>query len=250
MKNTDLKQKYNDMHHQGPSAWFDDGREEREAIFTMGKPWQGKTVLEVGCGEGHLLDAINQANAITHGIDYSLEAIAKAKTQYPYLDVMCCDWTEWPDSRNQHFDVLVMQGVLEHMDDWRQSLTDMILTFRPKTIITSMPSFINIRGIVWHTLDMLGAVMSKTDLHYIDPWEVKEFCSARHLPCQWVSIDLAWGNGKKMIEDFQRRIPLALEDGFLRWSDDRLDRFLVWLERAMEYFEHDEGAVNIYRIDL
>jgi hypothetical protein len=143
-----------------------------------------------------------------------------------------------------------MQGVLEHLDDWRQSLNDMILMFKPKTIITSMPAFINIRGIVWHTLDMLGAVMSKTDLHYIDPWEVEEFCYSWGYDTAYQSIDLTWGNGPKMVKDLSERIPLAVKDGNLPLNWDKLWTYIEWLGRAMEYFDHDEGAVNIYRIDL
>jgi hypothetical protein len=71
---------------------------------------------------------------------------------------------------------LVMQGVLEHLDDPFGELQWMIEHFKPKTVITSSPCFLNPRGIVWKTLDMLGAVMSKTDLHHLNPWEFEAFC--------------------------------------------------------------------------
>ena len=251
MKNTDLKQTYEKMHKQGSTAWFGDGKAERQAIIAMGNPWQGKRVLEIGCGEGELLDMINEKHTITSGIDYSLEAVTTAKNRYPYLDVMCCDWTEFPDNKWTEIDVIVMQGVLEHLDNWQQSLSDMIHRFKPKTVITSMPAFLNIRGIIWHTLDMLGAVMSKTDLHYIDEWEVLGFCKERGYGYRYNTIDQDWGNGPKMIEDLFRRIPLALTDGGIPFGGmPDVNKFLEWLEQAIEYFDHGEGAVNIYRIDL
>ena len=114
-----------------------------------------------------------------------------------------------------------------------------------------MPGFLNIRGIVWHTLDMLGAVMSKTDLHYIDPWEVTSFCNAQNYDHARMTIDMDWGNGKKMLEDLHKRIPLALKDGGLTCGGmPDVNRFLEWLEKASQYFVHEEGAVNIYRIDI
>jgi len=248
MKNTDLKQRYDQMHAQGKDAWFDSGQEERQAIISMGEPWQGLRVLEIGCGEGDLLDMINEKNAITTGIDYSLEAITTAKNRYPYLDVMCCNYTEYDVIYN--FDVLVMQGILEHLDNWQQSLADMISQFNPQTVITSMPAFLNIRGIIWHTLDMLGAVMSKTDLHYIDIWDVEAFCVKRNYDIACHTIDQSWGNGDKMIGDLLQRLPLALRDGGLPFDGKKVADFISWLNRALEYFDHDEGAVNIYRIDL
>lgn len=252
MNNTDLKQRYDKMHSIGKIEWFDDGKAERQAIVDMGKPWYNKRVLEIGCGEGELLDMINEKHACTTGIDYSLEAITTAKKRFSHLDVMCCDLKEWPDSRKQKFNVIVMQGVLEHMDDWRESLSGIIEKFKPQTVITSMPAFLNIRGIIWHTLDMLGAVMSKTDLHYIDPWQVQEFCAFQegYPSVEWQTIEHDWGNGKKMLEDLHTRIPLALKDGGIPVDMLSINKLLEWLEKALEYFDHDEGAVNVYRIDI
>jgi hypothetical protein len=39
-------------------------------------------------------------------------------------------------------------------------------------------------------------------------------------------------------------------DGSLPCDAFKVAAFNLWLERAMEYFDHDEGAVNVYRIDL
>lgn len=252
MKNTDLKQTYEEMHRQGPGAWFDDGKEERQAILDMGMPWSRKRVLEIGCGEGELLDMIGQAGAIVTGLDYSLEAITTAKNRFSYLDVLCCSWEEWPDSRNQKFDVIVMQGVLEHLDDPWQSLDGMIAKFQPETVITSMPCFLNPRGIVWMTLDMLGAVMSKTDLHFINPWEVRNYCHQNGHKVAYTSVDLEWAAGEKMADDLRQRIPLALKDGGMPFNNFNIECLLNWL--TMQSYNKlcgaTHGAVAIYRIDL
>ena len=255
MNNDQLKQKYDQMHAEGKQAWFDDGQEERQAIVKMGMPWTGKTVMEIGCGEGDLLDMLDQKRAVVRGCDYSLEAITTAKNRYPYLDVMCCDWTEYPDnSRRNTPDVIVMQGVLEHFDHPWASLDGIIEKFKPKTVITTMPSFCNIRGIVWHTLHMLNAVMSKTDLHFINHWDVAEYCKARNYDYHIQSVDIGWGNGQKMIRDMRKRIPLALDDGGLEWDVDRFDKFMRWLENvANTAFVLNNivgGAVTIYRVEL
>ena len=249
MKNTDLKQKYDEMHKAGRGSWFDDGSEERQAIIDMGQPWQSKTVMEIGCGEGQLLSMLSGQHAVVRGCDYSLEAITTAKNRYPYLDVMCCDWTEYPDSRRKP-DVLVMQGVLEHMDDWQAALDGMILKFEPETIITSMPCFLNIRGIVWMTLDMLGAVMSKTDLHFINPWELSDYCKDRKYWPEWETIDREWAADKKMANDLLQRIPLALEDGALPVDISKIKFLINWLLRYGEYAREQYGAVSIYKISL
>ena len=251
MKNTDLKQTYDTMHKTGKSAWFDDGQEERKAILEMGQPWKGKSVLEIGCGEGDLLNMIHEAGALfCSGMDYSHEALIKASEKYPKLVFTLADVHGYDYSA----DVLVMQGVMEHLDDPFAELADMIERFKPKTVITSMPGFLNTRGIIWHTLDMLGAVMSKTDLHFIDPWEVKEFCDHNGYRLKNSTIDHSWASGAKMIKDLRQRIPLALRDGGIPVDEQALDRFMDWLQ----YFDLGycqrltdlSGALNIYRIEL
>jgi ubiquinone/menaquinone biosynthesis C-methylase UbiE len=252
MKNKDLKKTYNQMHTEGKQAWFDDGQAEREAILEMGEPWTGKTVLEIGCGEGDLMNMIWKEGGLLDGCDYSAEAIKIFDHRYPILSTqaVCNHWRDLNGYPEDGYNFLVMQGVMEHLDDPFTELAEMIERFKPKTVITSMPSFLNLRGIIWHSLNMVGAVMSKTDLHFIDPWEVEGFCDAWGYGIFYETIDLDWGNGKKMLEDLHKRIPLALKDGAVPIYMPDVNKFLEWLERAFEYFDHDEGAVNIYRIDI
>jgi SAM-dependent methyltransferase len=206
--------------------------------------------LEIGCGEGDLLYMIARAGAAVVGIDYSIAAIKTARERYHGLDVFPAKHNEFPA---EPFDILVMQGVLEHLDNPFTELADMIERFKPKTVITSMPAFLNIRGIIWHTLDMLGAVMSKTDLHFIDLWEVEKFCLEHKYRLECKSIDIAWGNGEKMIEDLLHRIPLALKDGNIPFSAVSFTKFISWLENHAIHTVanwYTGGAVNIYRIDI
>src|SRR5262245_59483416 len=44
----------------------------------------GARVLEIGCGDGHLLAALNTARGV--GLDFSPEMIRIARAQYPYLE--------------------------------------------------------------------------------------------------------------------------------------------------------------------
>lgn len=120
----------------------------------------------------------------------------------------------------------------------------MIDHFKPKTVITSSPCFLNPRGIVWMTLAMVGAVMSKTDLHFLHPWQFEEFCQKRGYRLRMEDCDDDWGNGKAMILDYKKRLPLALKDGNLEGNVDTL----------LSYLKHFTwtglGATMVYRIDL
>jgi SAM-dependent methyltransferase len=246
--NDGLKAKYDEMHKQGASAWFSDGREERETILKMA-PRIGRKVLEIGCGEGDLCILLRRRFTHVVGIDYSKKAIQKARRNYRIKDLFqaglifrCMEYFEL----NDEFDCLVMQGVLEHLDDPFGELQWMIEHFKPRTVITSSPCFLNTRGVVWMTLNMLGAVMSKTDLHYLNPWDFEIFCEDNGYKLTMQDCDWEWGNGGPMIEDLTQRIPLALKDGGL--PDGRVDDLMEWLKQIPG--ECRLGATMVYRIDV
>ena len=241
--NKELQSKYDEMHSKGPTSWFSDGREERETILKMGEPWEG-VVFEIGCGEGDLGAMIRDKGATYWGIDYSEEAIRKAKEKYPYCHYLKLDYKKAVMLPRY----LVMQGVLEHLDDPFCELQWMIENFKPKTVITSSPCFLNPRGIVWMTLDMLGAVMSKTDLHFLDPRAFHGFCIAHNYQLDTKYCDFSWGNGDQMVEDLKHRIPLALKDGNLPIPTiEKFHEFLHFLDGP---YWQDYGATAVYRIDI
>ena len=248
--NEGLKAKYDEMHSQGPTAWFSDGQNERELILAMGEPWGGKSVVEIGCGEGDLCKMIAYLGGRPWGIDYSKVALEKARSKYVALEFVEIDYRDM----KQVADRLVLQGVLEHLDDPFTELKWMIdnLLAPQGDVITSSPGFINPRGFVWMSLHMVGAVMSKTDLHHLNPWDFEEFCSNNGYRLTYQSTDMAWASSDDMIKDLTQRLPLALRDGKISYEPERLHAFLSWLEKAGPLIPLDRkwgGASIVYRIE-
>ena len=250
--NEGLKAKYEEMHSQGPSAWFSDGQNERELILAMGDPWAGRHVLEIGCGEGDLTSMIWQAGGGCTGIDYSMEAIRKAHEKFPEsTDILL--WMPYKAMEGK-FQRIAMQGVLEHLDEPFVEFGWVIqnLLLPGGDVITSSPGFINPRGFVWMALHMAGAVMSKTDLHHLNPWDFEKFCSDNGYRLTYQSTDMAWASSDDMIKDLTQRIPLALRDGKISYEPERLQAFLGWLEKAGPLIPLDRkwgGASIVYRIE-
>jgi 2-polyprenyl-3-methyl-5-hydroxy-6-metoxy-1,4-benzoquinol methylase len=254
--NEALKTVYDEMHSRGPSAWFSDGAEERKAILEMGEPWGGLKTLEIGCGEGDLLQEILYRGSKTIGIDYSHEAIMKGKDKYPHQNFHTGNYAAFQPIEKyfvERANRLVMQGVLEHLDNplielkW---MMDNLLT-ENGDVITSSPCFTNPRGIVWMTLNALGAVMSKTDLHYLNVWEFEEFCEKNGYGLKYQSCDFDWGFGERMIADLRQRIPLALKDGGLPYNEEKVEKFLVWLSTATRHIPLKDmaGSTMVYKIN-
>lgn len=250
------------MHSQGPGAWFDDGVEEREAILNCGIPWDHRIILEIGCGEGLLSLNMADKGASVAAIDYSTVAIQAAIEKYGRqgkglmgLGAYRFNACGYRDEiiKREKFDRIVMQGVLEHLDDPFEELKWMMdnLLVDGGDVITSSPMFVNPRGFVWMALHAVGAVMSKTDLHFLNPWDFEEFCKENGYGLKWTSCNHSWANGVRMIEDFRKRLPLALKDGEVPYQGDaNINQLLSWLSKAGPMIDlgPNLGATAVYRI--
>ena len=245
--NAELKEKYEEMHAEGPTAWFDDGAEERETILKMGEPWN-MTVLEVGCGECDLAVMIEKRGSPVLALDYSETAINIARERNPSIQSYV---ENYRDHQTRH-ERLVLQGVLEHLDSPFVELKWMMdnLLVDGGDVITSSPMFVNPRGFVWMALNAIGAVMSKTDLHFLNPWDFEAFAAEEGYKLKWTSCNHSWANGVRMIEDFRRRLPLALQDGKLPVDLGKLEDLYIWLSKAGPKIDlgPNLGATAVYKI--
>jgi 2-polyprenyl-3-methyl-5-hydroxy-6-metoxy-1,4-benzoquinol methylase len=223
MKNKDLKQIYD----KGELN-FHSGFNESMMLISMIDDWQGKSVLEIGCGEGHLCSILAYAGAEIYGIDYSEEQIKRAKGRYPKSPpYFSCDSPKVFDKK----DIVVMQGVLEHFNhpwDDLSWIMDNLLTPDAGVCILSVPNWVNPRGYIYHTLRLLfNAKMSLTDIHFFLPDEFFEWAETKQdniidtsyglrgvcgkYEIIMKSCDYSWAAGDEMIADLKERIPKAMD---------------------------------------
>jgi 2-polyprenyl-3-methyl-5-hydroxy-6-metoxy-1,4-benzoquinol methylase len=259
--NAELKAKYDEMHSHGVTAWFDDGAEERETILHCGIPWDHRIILEIGCGDGLLSINMADKGASVAAIDYSTVAIQAAIGKYGRQGkglmglgayrFNACGYRDEIITREK-FDRLVLQGVLEHLDNPFQELKWMMdnLLTDGGDVITSSPMFVNPRGFVWMALHAVGAVMSKTDLHFLNPWDFEAFAKENGYGITWTSCNHSWANGVRMLEDFDKRLPLAIKDGNLPYKPEEIGRLITWIVKAAKMIDlgPNLGATAVYKI--
>jgi SAM-dependent methyltransferase len=251
MNNADLVSKYDAVYRDGSSSFYSfSSYPESQAILGMLPDWRGLRVLEIGCGEGRLAAMLSFAGAqAVDAVDYSAEAIAIAARRFNLPNVAF----RHADYKNLQgvYDVVVLQGVLEHLDAPFDELAGILRT-RVRDggrIVTSSPSFINPRGYIWMTLKLLLNVpMSLSDLHFLCPFDFEVFATEHGCELEMKSSDLDWGGGERLLIDFRKRLPNALRDAGLDTSG--VDRFLTWLARALPYQPPHEhaGANMVYKL--
>lgn len=251
MENIDLKNKYDSVYKNDSSKFYTfNSFPESKLILEILPQWHDLRLLEIGCGEGRLAAMMSFAGAKhVDAIDYSEEAIKIAKSQFsiPNVDYHCGDYRKF----KTQYDVVVLQGVLEHLDDPFVELKYIIDTCvcEGGCVITSSPSFINPRGYVWMALQLLLDVpMSLSDLHFLCPFDFEQFAEEHNFDLEYRSTDFDWASGERTIIDFNKRLRNALRDANL--DNSKVDRFLEWFQKALPYHLHDEssGATIAYKL--
>ena len=211
--------------------------------------WKSKKVLEVGCGTGFFAYTAAKKGGKVLGIDYSIEAIEIAKSQYSHRNL---DFKNMDVSKiKEKFDVIVSNGTLEHMDDPLKTLKLFKRHLNPNgCIIITSPNWTNPRGYMLLTLWYLfKAPITLVDLHYFTPIDFQNFAKKLKMKMIWKTFDKSWSHGDVLIEDFKRRIPNVLRDAHLPNNKKRIDSFIKWIKTNIVSLNNDlpqSGATGLY----
>lgn len=198
---------------------------EENAVFDSYE-WSHYKVLEIGCGEGSLGERINKCTDYT-GCDYV--APKKQKNWF-----RLCDYKDLTGK----FDVVVMQGVLEHMDDPKETLEYIRDNFEPDTIISSSPCWFNPRGVVLQTLyQLFDLPITLADLHYLSPQDME----LEGYKLTYKTVDYDWASGQKMIDDLANRLPKVLMN-----VEANVEKLISWLKKVPP---QGLGATIIYYLE-
>ena len=76
---------------------------------------KGDSVLDVGCGNGRLLDALKEKDVQYLGLDFSEQLIAQARAKYPDNEFRVADLTVEVKLPKQ-YDAVFLVAVLNHFD--------------------------------------------------------------------------------------------------------------------------------------
>ncbi len=107
-------------------------------------------ILDIGCGTGALMKQIEPYGSVT-GIDVSSQAVAFCKSR-GISNVRLGDATSISEKDNT-FDLVVALDVLEHVQDDRKVLSEMLRVLKPGgKLIVFVPAYM----ILWGVTDMLS----------------------------------------------------------------------------------------------
>jgi 2-polyprenyl-3-methyl-5-hydroxy-6-metoxy-1,4-benzoquinol methylase len=237
-RNESLKDTYNKAYsgnkpYAGAEASFFTFSTDDVTAFLVGNiDFGGKTVLEVGCGTGETAAAIAGSGAASVlAVDYADEAIKSCKSRHslPNLQYRAADYHDLEG----HFDVVVLQEVIEHLDNPSDAVRDLMGLVRQPggRLVVTCPNFTNLRGHVWMTLQLLFDVpMSLTDLHFLSPFDLMEIAEKQGLSLEWTTFAHDRVYGEKLLVDMRKRLTNALRDAAM--DNSKVERLIEWLDKS------------------
>ncbi len=121
-------------------------RDLEELWVQTGTP---RSVLEVGCGEGHLTARIARRfpDARVLGTDFSATIVALARVEHPEVEFEVC--SIYDSATLGSWDVVMACEVFEHLEEPARAL-DAICAAQPGHVVITVP-----REPLWHILNLM-----------------------------------------------------------------------------------------------
>lgn len=130
----------------------------------------GKKVLEVGCGTGELLNALQPSVGV--GVDISLEMVKTAAAQFPQLRFHAGEVNTL--KTDEKFDYIVLSGLFGEMEDIQQFLLDLKPFCHAHTRI-----IIEYYSYLWQMIlkgsERLGLKMPQRIQNWVTYWDIQNF---------------------------------------------------------------------------
>ena len=111
---------------------------------------EGSSILEIGCGTGHILNSLKPKRGV--GIDISSRMIEDAKKQYPHLTFLHMDAENI--EINERFDYILISDTLGYLEDIQKALQELWKVSHPDTRI-----IITYHNFLWQPLLLFAEKM-------------------------------------------------------------------------------------------
>ena len=226
----ELNETYNEIYSNGKEEYHSGNLTliYSEVYKAIRNHVNGKKILDLGSGDGTFLTnyVTLQEPEEMFGIGFSKEGVNIAQnniiSKERKIRFECKSFESIEDELKfnscldkNYFDIITSIGVIEHLD--RPELLFYLANKLLKPggmFIFEHPNFLNIRGLIWKTLEIfLEAEMSLTDKHTILPDFIFSNIEKYNFKCESIkTFHHERGMMSEMVsEDYVKRLPLALK---------------------------------------
>lgn len=152
-------------------------------VRTIAEP---QSVLEIGCGQGQLLAALDPGLGV--GIDLSPEMIKRARARFPGFEFICGDVHNL-DLGDRTFDTIVLSDVLNDLWDVQAAMSGLLRYCNPSTRIVA-----NVSSHLWASplkiLESMGVISRKLPQNWLTLGDIRNLfgLSGFEVVKEWTEI--------------------------------------------------------------
>jgi len=121
-----------DEHKHGergaPSYVWREGQERRLAMIRRWSHTRSARILEAGCGVGAYAERLLADSPHVYAVDVEFERVREARSRVPLTHVAAAEALPYPDDT---FDMVLSHEVLEHVQDDRLAMAEMVRVLKP-----------------------------------------------------------------------------------------------------------------------
>jgi 2-polyprenyl-3-methyl-5-hydroxy-6-metoxy-1,4-benzoquinol methylase len=150
----ELKREIKDFYNNNPEfvtspfTYTGEINERGKKLFE-GINLKDKKILEIGCGNGHIISYCKEKGAKCYAIDLSNNAIKKARLNYKGIKFYVEDIEDLKKMKEKKFDIIIILEVIEHAIDYRKTLEIISNLMNKKgNLILSCPNYFNLCGLI------------------------------------------------------------------------------------------------------
>lgn len=162
-------------------------------LISLTKPLSPKTILDAGCGEGFSMNKLklNGIGEKIEGIEYSKDAISFGKKLFPDLTIKQGSVYELPYKDNS-FDLIVCTEVLEHLEDPKKAIKEMLRVTKKYLIISvpNEPLFMMSNFLRGKNLSRLGN--DEGHINHWNPLSLKSYLIQNKVKVKKLSLPFPW----------------------------------------------------------
>lgn len=166
---------------------------------------QGKRVLEIGCAEGNLLNALDPAFGV--GVDISQKMIHQAKDQYPHLHFIQADGHRLPFAET--FDVILLSDLLNDIWDVQELLAEVHRVSHPQTRIL-INSYNRLWELVLALANRLNLARSNLFQNWLTIEDIHNLLSLTEFELIRHSAEVLWPFGTPLLSSIANKIFVRL----------------------------------------
>jgi SAM-dependent methyltransferase len=143
-----------------PSWTWRAGQERRLALVRRYVPLEGRSILDIGCGVGMYLRAFQRFTPHVYGLEVDRERALQARAHAPH--VLQARGEDLP-FRDESFDVVVLNEVLEHVEDDARTIQEACRVLRSGAghLVLFVPNRLypfETHGCYWHGRYIFGNI--------------------------------------------------------------------------------------------